>query len=208
MGPSEKSFPLQVRDLPPANMLSGLNLTVYTATIGGTINTVETLGVFTSKVAELQVVSVDGSNLGMGSLGAGLGLLLTLLLLLLLLVVRVRVRSSSSSEESAPVEVRGSVVRGTDEVAYTVYDKVDLLSPATEVGEESYDEYLAGPSCQMLPPPPPCRGLHGRSGADVHGAEHGHVHGEGHGVPPVGGNSSVDSLSSLLSHLHHQESIL
>ena len=180
-------------------MLSGLNLTVYTATIGGTINTVETLGVFTSKVAELQVVSVDGSNLGLGSLGAGVGLLLTLLLLLLLLVVRVRVRSASSSEESGPVEVR-PVVRGTDEeVAYTVYDKVDLLSPATEVGEESYDEYLAGPSCQRLPPPPPCRGLHGRSEGD--GGPHGHP-------PVVGGNSSVDSLSSLLSHLHHQESVL
>ena len=193
----ETSFklPLQVRDLPPANMLSGLNLTVYTATIGGTINTVETLGVFTSKVAELQVVSVDGSSLGLGSLGAGVGLLLTLLLLLLLLVVRVRVRSASSSEESGPVEVR-PVVRGTDEVAYTVYDKVDLLSPATEVGEESY-EYLAGPSCQRLPPPPPCRGLRGRSEADG-----------GVGGPPVGGNSSVDSLSSLLSHLHHQESVL
>ena len=216
---SEKSveFALQVRDLPPANMLSGLNLTVYTATIGGTINTVETLGVFTSKVAELQVVSVDGSNFGMGSLGAGLGLLLTLLLLLLLLVVRVRVRSSSSAEESGPVEVRGAVVRGADEVAYTVYDKVDLLSPATEVGEESYDEYLAtGPSSQRLPPPPPsCRGLRGRSGADGHGHghghghgdQHGHGHGDGHGAAPVGGNSSVDSLSSLLSHLHHQESV-
>ena len=181
-------------------MLSGLNLTVYTATIGGTINTVETLGGFTSKVAELQVVSVDGSNLGLGSLGAGVGLLLTLLLLLLLLVVRVRVRSASSGEESGPVEVR-PVVRGTDEVAYTVYDKVDLLSPATEVGEGESYEYLAGPSsCQRLPPPPPCRGLHGRSGG-----------GDGGGAPPVvvvGGNSSVDSLSSLLSHLHHQESVL
>ena len=111
-------------------MLSGLNLTVYTATIGGTINTVETLGVFTSKVAELQVVSVDGSNFGLGSLGAGVGLLLTLLLLLLLLVVRVRVRSASSSEENSPVEVRPVVRKTEDEVAYTVYDKVDLLLPA------------------------------------------------------------------------------
>ena len=177
-------------------MLSGLNLTVYTATIGGTINTVETLGVFTSKVAELQVVSIDGSHLGLGSLGAGVGLLVTLLLLLLLLVVRVRVRSASSSEEGGPVEVR-PVVRGADEVAYTVYDKVDLLSPATEVGDqqESYDEYLVqGASRQRLPPPPPCRGLRGR--------------GEGDGGNQVGGNSSVDSLSSLLSHLHHQESVL
>ena len=184
-------------------MLSGLNLTVYTATIGGTINTVETLGVFTSKVAELQVVGpMDGSNLGLGSLGAGVGLLLTLLLLLLLLVVRVRVRSASSSEENGlNVEVR-PVVRGTkeEEVAYTVYDKVDLLSPASEVGEERYDEYLTStPSCQRLPPPPPCRG---RSEGDG-GGHHGHP-------PPVvvGGNSSVDSLSSLLSHLHHQESVL
>ena len=174
-------------------MLSGLNLTVYTATIGDTINTVETLGVFTSKVAELQVVSVDGSNFGLGSLGAGVGLLLTLLLLLLLLVVRVRVRSASSSEENSPVEVRPVVRKTEDEVAYTVYDKVDLLSPATEVGEESY-EYLAGPSCQRLPPPPPFRGLRGRT--------------ECEGAPTPGGNSSVDSLSSLLSHLHHQESVL
>ena len=178
-------------------MLSGLNLTVYTATIGGTINTVETLGVFTSKVAELQVVSVDGSNFGLGSLGAGVGLLLTLLLLLLLLVVRVRVRSASSSEENSPVEVRPVVRKTEDEVAYTVYDKVDLLSPATEVGDqqEGYEEYLVqGASRQRLPPPPPCRGLRGR--------------GEGDGGNQVGGNSSVDSLSSLLSHLHHQESVL
>ena len=40
-----------VRDLPPANMLAGLNLTVYTASLSGVVNTVETLGVFTSKVA-------------------------------------------------------------------------------------------------------------------------------------------------------------
>ena len=50
-----------VTDLPPSNWMSGLNLTVYTASKEtGTINTVETLGVSTSKVAELQHESVVG----------------------------------------------------------------------------------------------------------------------------------------------------
>ena len=82
-------------------------------------------------------------------------------------------------------------------LAANIAHKVDLLSPASEVGEERYDAYLAStPSCQRLPPPPPCRG---RSEGDG-GGHHGQTH--------VGGNSSVDSLSSLLSHLHHQESVL
>ena len=52
-----------VTDLPPSNWVSGLNLTVYTASKEtGTINTVETLGVSTSKVAELQHESVWESS--------------------------------------------------------------------------------------------------------------------------------------------------
>ena len=44
-----------VSDLPPANLLAGLNLTVYTASLGGRVNTVESLGVFTSKVGSVLV---------------------------------------------------------------------------------------------------------------------------------------------------------
>ena len=48
-----------VQDLPPSNLIAGLNLTVYTATLGGTVNSMEAIGVFTSKVAELQTDSVE-----------------------------------------------------------------------------------------------------------------------------------------------------
>ena len=81
----------------------------------------------------------------------------------------------------------------TGKVSLTYISQIFFQETATEVGEESY-EYLAGPSCQRLPPPPPFRGLRGRT--------------ECEGAPTPGGNSSVDSLSSLLSHLHHQESVL
>ena len=77
-----------VSDLPPSNWLSGLNLTVYTASKEtGTINTVETLGVSTSKVAELQHESVvdspggDSSELG-ASLGVGVGVICGLVITL------------------------------------------------------------------------------------------------------------------------------
>ena len=51
-----------VTDPPLANWLLGLNLKVYTANREGTINTVEKLGVFTPKVAELQIESIEVAN--------------------------------------------------------------------------------------------------------------------------------------------------
>ena len=76
-----------VSNLPPSNWLSGLNLTVYTASKEtGTNNTVETLGVSTIKVAELQHESVveagaDSSELE-ATLGVGVGVICGLVITL------------------------------------------------------------------------------------------------------------------------------
>ena len=202
-----------VRDLPPANMLAGLNLTVYTATIGGTINTVETLGVFTSKVAELQVVSVEANSLPLGGLGAGLGLLLTLLLLLTLVVVRVRVSAGGGGEGTVEVQ---TIPRTEDSSAYTVYDKVDLLGPGSALlspgsmeGEERGVFGCPGARGHLPPgppgPPPNCRGHRGPPGG--HREEH-RGHRDSGVVSRDSGAISVDSLSSLLSEVHQQESVL
>ena len=203
-----------VRDLPPANMLAGLNLTVYTATIGGTINTVETLGVFTSKVAELQVVSVEANSLPLGGLGAGLGLLLTLLILLTLVVVRVRVSAAGGGEGTVEVQ---TVPRTDDSSAYTVYDKVDLLGPGSALlspgstdGEDRGGYGYPGDRDHIPPgppgPPPNCRGHRGGTPGG-HREDH-RGHRDSGAVSRDSGAVSVDSLSSLLSDLHHQESVL
>jgi len=123
-----------VTDLPPANWLSGLNLTVYTASREGTINTVETLGVFTSKVAELQIESIEETNVPLGGLGIAIGIVLTLILLFLLLVIKVRARNNSSRQDLSNSEIyettkERSNYNETPDSAFTVYDKVDLLSP-------------------------------------------------------------------------------
>ena len=130
-----------VTDLPPANWLSGLNLTVYTASQEpGTINTVETLGVSTSKVAELQHESAGGgetenvANSGPLSLAVLCGIVLTVTCLLSSLsypAIRLCVRNSGlqsgpQSPLSAPVPSPPSAKRE----AYTVFDSVDLLLPA------------------------------------------------------------------------------
>ena len=117
-----------VTDLPPANWLSGLNLTVYTASREGTINTVETLGVFTSKVAELQIESVEVTDVPLSGLGIGCGIVLTLLLLFLSLVIAVFTRNSQDNGNS-DIYDQGHHHHTTQDQAYTVYDKVDLLSP-------------------------------------------------------------------------------
>jgi hypothetical protein len=123
-----------VTDLPPANWLSGLNLTVYTASREGTINTVETLGVFTSKVAELQIESIEETNVPLGGLGIAIGIVLTLILLFLLLVIKVFTRNNSPHQDLSNSEIyektkERSNYSETPDPAFTVYDKVDLLSP-------------------------------------------------------------------------------
>ena len=153
-----------VSDLPPSNWLSGLNLTVYTASKEtGTINTVETLGVSTSKVAELQHESVveagaDPSELG-ASLGVGVGVICGLVITLTCLLstlaypaIRHCVLARSASAEDIarghtnPVTSVASVAgcHTPGHPAYTVYDKVDLLLP-TGYSDTSLDtEYTGG----------------------------------------------------------------
>ena len=123
-----------VPHLPPANWLSGLNLTVYTASREGTINTVEKLGVFTSKVAELQIEGIEVTNVPLSSLGIACGIVLILIPSFLLLVIAVFRRNNSSHQDLANSDIyentkERSNYRETTDPAFTVYDKVDLLSP-------------------------------------------------------------------------------
>ena len=154
-----------VTDLPPANWLSGLNLTVYTASREGTINTVETLGVFTSKVAELQIESIEVTNVPLSSLGIACGIVLTLILLFLLLVIAVFTRNNSSHQDLANSDIyentkERSNYRGTTDPAFTVYDKVDLLSPVQnniflqEFSDTSESTDLLHVSCSNAVVPP------------------------------------------------------
>ena len=149
-----------VSDLPPSNWLSGLNLTVYTASKEtGTINTVETLGVSTSKVAELQHESVGEAGVESSELGAGLGvgvgvicgLVITLTCLLSTLAypaIRHCVLARTASAEDIrghtnPVSSVRAVAGRHAAPAYTVYDKVDLLLPA-QYSDTSLDTAYTG----------------------------------------------------------------
>ena len=99
----------------------------------GTINTVETLGISTSKVAELQhesAVEVTDTELGTVKLSLGIicGVAVTvtcLLSSLLYPVVRLWLRRTEEEEEEDQPGGGGEVRQ-----AFTVYDKVDLLLPA------------------------------------------------------------------------------
>ena len=109
------------------------------------------------------------------------------------------IESTTKDDQMIPVfQASGSVARSEDS-AYTVYDKVDLLSPGGESGEQGSYQYLgAGEGGSLLPPPPPCLGSLQRGRRREQREE---------GVRDSG-TVSVDSLSSLLSDLRHQESVL
>ena len=94
----------------------------------------ETLGVFTSKVAELQIESIEVTNVPLSSLGIACGIVLTLILLFLLLVIAIFTRNNSSHQDLANSDIYENTkernnYRETTDPAFTVYDKVDLLSP-------------------------------------------------------------------------------
>ena len=117
-------------------MLPGSNTATFRYTASretGTINTVETLGISTSKVAELQhesAVEVTDTELGTVrlSLGiiAGVAVTVTCLLSSLLYPV-VRLWLRRTEEEGEEEQTGGG---GEGRQAFTVYDKVDLLLPA------------------------------------------------------------------------------
>ena len=135
-------------------MLIGLNLTVYTASKEtGVINTVETIGVSTSKVAELQhesvVSDVEESDMrdesDVVSVGIISGVFLILVCILttfsLPIIRRCLQHTSPSDSDNHSEHVDDQVAA---DQAYTVYDKVDLLLPATQYSDSSLDTTFTG----------------------------------------------------------------
>ena len=121
--------------------MTGLNLTVYTASKEtGVINTVETIGVSTSKVAELQhervgegegVAGVDDSEVV--SLGIICGVALILVCIMTTFAFPLVRRCIRHHDTGGGVTADHGADHDNDPAqAYTVYDKVDLLLPATQ----------------------------------------------------------------------------